>query len=72
MQSMAIVTHNHNTNLLKGPVAQTAKECRCREYCLSECLLYHVQVVRSDVNQTKNSYGSCENIQNSSINYDLK
>ena len=29
MQKMASVTKNHNTNLLKDPIAPTAKECNC-------------------------------------------
>ena len=27
---------------------------------LSECLVYHAQVDRSNINQTKNYYGTCE------------
>ena len=62
MQNMASVIQNHNTNLLKDPVASTAKECSCRqksnctpaEKSLPECLVYHAQVDRLDINQTKN------------------
>ena len=62
------VIQNHNTNILKDPVASTAKECSCwqnsncplAEKCLSECLLYNAQVNRSDINQTKNHYGTCK------------
>ena len=61
------VIQNHKTNLLKDLVASTAKECSCQqvsncpiaEKCLSECLVYHAQVDRSNINQTKN-YGTCE------------
>ena len=68
MQNMASVIQNHNTNLLKDPVAPTAKACSCRqmfnfplaEKCLSECLVYHTQVDRSGINQTKSYYGTCE------------
>ena len=68
MQNMASVIQNHNTNLLKDPVAPTAKECSCRqksncllaEKCFSECLVYHAQVDRSNINQTKNYYDTCE------------
>ena len=53
---------------MKDPVASTAEECSCRqksncplaEKCLSKCLVYHVQVDRSDINQTKSYYGTCE------------
>ena len=53
---------------MKDPVASAAKECSCRqkfncplaENCLSECLVYHPQVDRSDINQTKNYYVTCE------------
>ena len=46
---MASVIQNHNTNLLKGPAAPTAKECSCQqksncplpEKCLSEWLVCH-------------------------------
>ena len=56
------VIQNHKTNLLKDLVALTAKEFSCWEKsnfplvekCLSECLVYHAQVNRSDINQTKN------------------
>ena len=59
---------NHNTNLLKDPVASTEKESNCRqkpncpvaEKCLSECLVYHAQVDRTDTNPTKNYYGTCK------------
>ena len=52
MQNKASVIQNHNTNLLKDPLASTAEECSCRqkyhfplaEKCLSECLVYHAQV----------------------------
>ena len=45
MQNMASVIQKYQTNLLKDPVASTAKECSCRlksncplaEKCLSEC-----------------------------------
>ena len=68
MQNMANIIQKHNTNLLKDPVASTAKECSCwkksncplAEKCLSECLVYHEQVDRSDINQTKNYYGTCK------------
>ena len=61
MQNMASVIQYHNTNLLKDLVASTTKECSCRqksncplaEKCLSECLVYHAQVDRSDINQAK-------------------
>ena len=70
---MASVIQNHNSNLLKDPVASTAKECSClqksncplAEKCLSECLVYHAQVDRSDINQTKSYYGTCEKISKS-------
>ena len=63
---MASVIQNHNTNLLKDPVASTAKECSClqkfncplAEKCFSECLVYHAQVDRSNINQTKNYYST--------------
>ena len=29
MQNMANIIQKHNTNLLKDPVASTAKECSC-------------------------------------------
>ena len=53
---------------MKDPGASTAKECsfwkksNCplAEKCLSECLVYHEQVDRSDINQTKNYYGTCK------------
>ena len=68
MQNMARVIQNHNTNLLKDPVASTIKECSClqksncplAEKCLSECLVYHTQADRSHINQTKSYYGTCE------------
>ena len=68
MQNMANIIQKHNTNLLKDPVASTAKECSCRqkfscplaEKCLSECLVYHTQVDRSDINQTTNYYDTCK------------
>ena len=73
MQNMASVIQYHNTNLLKDLVASTTKECSCRqksncplaEKCLSECLVYHAQVDRSDINQTKSYYGTCEKISKS-------
>ena len=60
--NMASIIQKHNTNLLKDTVASTVKECSCRqksncplaEKCLSECLVSHVQVDRSHINQTKN------------------
>ena len=68
MQKMTSIIQNHNTNLLKDPVASTAKECSCRqksnyplaEKCLSECLVYQAWVDRSDKNQTKSYYDTCE------------
>ena len=68
MQNMASIMQKLNTNLLKDPVASKAKECGCRqrsiwplaEKCLTECLVYHAQVDRSDINQTKSYYGTCE------------
>ena len=68
MQNMAIIIQNNSTNLFKDPVASTAKECSCQqksncpltEKCLSQCLVYHAQVDRSDINQTKSYYGTCE------------
>ena len=68
MQNMASVIQNHNTNLLKDLVASTTKKCSCRqksncplaEKFLSECLVYHAQVDRSDINQTKSYYGTCK------------
>ena len=73
LQNISSIIQNHNTNLLKDPVASTAKECGCRqkpncplaEKCLSECLVYHAQIDRSDINQTKNYYGTCEKISKS-------
>ena len=70
---MASVIQNHNTNLLKDPVASTAKECSClqkfncplAEKCFSECLVYHAQVDRSNINQTKNYYSTCQKISKS-------
>ena len=64
MQNMAGIIQNHNTNLLKDPVASPEKTRSCRqkstcplaEKCLSECLVYHAQVYRSDINQTKSYY----------------
>ena len=58
MQNMASIIQKHNTNLLRDPVASTAKECSCRqksncplaEKCLLECLVYHAQVDMSDIN----------------------
>ena len=69
---MASIIQNDNTNLLKDPVASSAKECSCRqksnwpltEKCSSECLVYHAQVNRSDVNQTEN-YVTSEKISKS-------
>ena len=66
---MAGVIQNHNINFLKDPAAPKAKECRCRqtsncplaEKCLSECLVYHAHVDRSDINQIKSFYGTIEN-----------
>ena len=63
---MASVIQNHNTNLLKDPVASTAKKCSCRqksncplvEKWLSEWLVRHGQVDRSDKNQSKSYYGT--------------
>ena len=60
MQNMASVIQNHNTNLLKDLVASTTKKCSCRqksncplaEKFLSECLVYHAQVDKSDINKT--------------------
>ena len=51
---------------MKDPIASTTKECSCwqksncplAEKCLSECLVYHAQVDRSDINQTKSCYGT--------------
>ena len=68
MQNMANVFQNHNTNLLKDPVASTVKKCSCRqksncplaEKCLSKCLVYHAQIDRSDINRTKSCYVTCE------------
>ena len=68
MQNMASVIENHNTNLLKDPVASTAKEYSSRqkpnyplaEKWLSEPLVYHAQVHRSDINQTKSYQGTWE------------
>ena len=53
---------------MKDPVASAAKECSCwqksncplAEKCLSEYLVYHAQVDRSDINETKNYYGACK------------
>ena len=64
---MASIIQSHNTNLLKDPIASTAKECSCQqksncsltEKCLSECLVYHAQVDRSDINRTKSYYNTC-------------
>ena len=61
LQNMASVAQNHSSNLLKLPVASTAKECSCRrkyncplaEKCLSECLVYHAQVNRSYIPNQK-------------------
>ena len=63
---MASVIQNHNNNLLKDPVASTAKKCSCRqksncplvEKWLSEWLVRHGQVNRSDKNQSKSYYGT--------------
>ena len=68
MQNMASIMQNHKTNFLKDPIAPTAKECSCRqksnyplaEKCLSECLVYHAQVDRPALNQTKNYYNTCK------------
>ena len=68
MKNMARVIQNQNTNLLKDPIASTAKERSCwqksncppAQKCLSECWIYLAQVDRSDTNQTKNDYGTCE------------
>ena len=68
MQNMVSVIQNHKTNSLKHSVAPTARECSYHhkshcpltEKCLSECLVYHTQVDRSDINQTKNYYGTCK------------
>ena len=59
---------NHNTNLSKDPTALTTKECNCQqnsncplaEKFLSECLVYRAQVDRSDINQIKICYVTCE------------
>ena len=63
---------NHNTNLSKDPTALTTKECNCQqnsncplaEKFLSECLVYHAQVDRSDINQIKICYVTCEKKKN--------
>ena len=55
MQNMASVTENHHSNFLKDPAAPTPKMCFCRqkshsplaEKFLSECLVYHAQVIHS-------------------------
>ena len=69
MENVASVIQNQNTNSLKDPVAPTAKEYNCRptssncrlaEKSLSEDLVYHAQVNKSDINETKNYYGICE------------
>ena len=73
IQNIASVIQNHSTNLLRDLVASTTKECSCRqksncplaEKCLSECLVYHAQVDRSDINQAKSYYGTCEKISKS-------
>ena len=66
---MASVIQNQNTSSLKDPVAPTAKEYNCRptssncrlaEKSLSEGLVYHAQVNKSEINETKNYYGICE------------
>ena len=57
MQNKASVIQNHDTNLLKDPLASTAEEYSCRqkyncplaEKCLSQCLVYHAQVVISQI-----------------------
>ena len=68
MQNMANVIQNHNSTLLKNPVASVANGFSCRQKskcplaqkCLSECLVYHAQVDKSDINQTKNYHGTCQ------------
>ena len=68
MKNMANVIQNLNTNLLKDPVVPTGEECICQERsncplaekCLSERLLYHAQVDRYDINQTKSYYRICK------------
>ena len=53
VQNMASVIQNYNTNLLKDTTAPTVKECSCQQKSRkfsSECLVYHAQVDRSDIN----------------------
>ena len=59
---MASVFQNHNTNLLKGLVASTKFNCPLAEKCFSECLVYYAQVDRSNINQTKNYYSTCQKV----------
>ena len=51
---MASVIQNHSNNLLKDLLAPTGKKCSCppAEKRSPECLVYHAQASRSDMNQT--------------------
>ena len=59
---MASVIQNHSTNLLKDLLAPTGKKCSCppAEKRSPECLVYHAQVSRSDMNQTNIYYSTCK------------
>lgn len=59
---MASVIQIHSTNLLKDLVTPTGKKCSCPpgEKRLSECLVYHAQANRSDMNQTNIYYITCK------------
>ena len=59
---MASVIQNHSTNILKDLVAPTGKKCSCppAEKRLSECLAYHAQANRSDMNPTNIYYSTCK------------
>ena len=53
--------------MLKDSAISTAKTCSCRQRSnctlakkfLSECLAYHAQVNKSEINQIKSYYGTC-------------
>lgn len=45
-----------------SPPAPATKQCcgPLAEKCLTECLMYHAQVDRSDISKSKNYFGTCE------------
>ena len=45
-----------------SPPAPATKQCcgPLAEKCLTDCLMYHAQVDRSDISKSKNYFGTCE------------